>query len=71
LDVNTLWLPVGDSNQIASVILGIAKDLQQQRDNKLSVILGTIKAPVSPQSKQNPNVYSSNTEAKWDIIGRR
>jgi hypothetical protein len=51
------WKPVGDSNVIASVILDNAKDLQQQKEDKLSEIPGTIRAHVSPQSKQNPNKY--------------
>ena len=53
LDLDAFWSPVGDSSQIVSVILDIAKDLQQQKDDKLSEILGTIRASVSPQSKQN------------------
>jgi hypothetical protein len=42
LDLDAFWLPVGDPSEIASVILDIAKDLQQQKDGKLSDILGTI-----------------------------
>jgi hypothetical protein len=57
LDLDAFWSPVGDPSEIASVILDIAKDLQLQRDDKLSDILSTIQAPVSPQSKQNPNRY--------------
>jgi hypothetical protein len=53
----SFWEPVGDFNKIVSVILDIAKDLQEQKEDKLSEILGTIRAPVSPQSKLNPNKY--------------
>jgi hypothetical protein len=57
LDLDAFWSPVRDSSKIASVILDITKDLRQQKEDKLSEILGTIRAPVSPQSKQSPNKY--------------
>jgi hypothetical protein len=56
LDLDSFWQPVGNSNAIISVILDIAKDLQKQKEDELSEILGTTrKAPLSPQSKQNPS----------------
>jgi hypothetical protein len=58
LDLDVFWSPVGDSSKITSVILDFAKDLQRQKEAKLSEILGTIRAPVLPQSKQNPNKYT-------------
>ena len=57
LDSDSFWEPVGDSNKIVSIILDIAKDLQEQKEDKLSEILGTTRAPMSPQSKTNPNKY--------------
>jgi hypothetical protein len=41
------WQPVGDSNAIVSVILELAKDLQKQKEDELSEILGTTRAPLS------------------------
>jgi hypothetical protein len=55
LDLDSFWQPVGDSNAIVSVILDLAKDLQKQKEDDLSEILGTTRAPLSPQSKQNPS----------------
>jgi hypothetical protein len=57
LDLDAFWPPVGDSSKIASVILDITKDLQQQKDDKLPEILGTIRAPVWPPSKLNPSKF--------------
>jgi hypothetical protein len=70
LDLDAFWSPVGNSSKIASVILDIAKDPQQQKEDKLSEIVGTIRAPVLPQSKQNPNKYP-NAEAIWYFPGRQ
>jgi len=71
IDLDTLWSPVGDCNEIASVILDIAKDRQQQRDKKLSEILGTLKAPISPQSKVNPNKYPTLKQYGISLEDRR
>ncbi len=71
LDLETFWSPVGDCDQIASVILDIAKDLQQEKDDGLSLILGTTKAPVSPQSKQNPSKYPTMKQYGVSLEDRR
>jgi hypothetical protein len=71
LNLDSFWKPVGDSNAIVAVILDIAKDLQQQKDNKLSEILGTIRAPVSPQSKLNPNKYPTLKQLGVSLEDRR
>jgi hypothetical protein len=71
LDLDAFWSPVGDSSKIASVILDIAKDLQQQKEDKLSEILGTLRAPVSPQSKQNPNKYPTLNQYGISLEDRR
>jgi hypothetical protein len=52
-------------------ILDIAKDLQQQKEDKLSEILGTIRAPVSPQSKHNPNKYPTLKQYGISLEDRR
>ena len=71
LDQDAFWSPVGDSEKIASVILDIAKDLQQQKDEKLSEILGTIRAPVSPRSQQNPHKYPTMKQYGVSLEDRR
>jgi hypothetical protein len=72
LDLDAFWsAPVGDSSKIESVILDIAKDLQQQKEDKLSEILGTIRAPVLPQSKRNPNKYPTLKQYGISLEDRR
>jgi hypothetical protein len=51
--------------------LDIAKDLRQQKEDKLSEILGTIRAPVSPQSKQSPNKYPTLKQYGISLEDRR
>jgi hypothetical protein len=71
LDSDSFWEPAGDLNEIVSVILDIAKELQEQKEDKLSEILGTIRAPVSPQSKQNPNKYPTMKRLGVSLEDRR
>jgi predicted metal-dependent hydrolase len=71
LNLDALWSPVGDSSKIGSLILDIAKDLQQQKEEKLSEILGTIRVPVSPQRKQNPNNYPTLKQYGISLEDRR
>jgi hypothetical protein len=71
IDLDSFWEPVGDSNAIVSAILDIAKDLQEQKEDKLSEILGTTRAPISPQSKQNPNKYPTLKQLGVSLEDRR
>jgi hypothetical protein len=71
LDLDAFWSPVGDSSKITSVILDIAKDLQQQKEDKLSEILGTIRALALLQSKQNPNKYPTLKQYGISLEDRR
>jgi hypothetical protein len=71
IDLDAFWSPAGDASKIASVILDIAKDLQQQKEDKLSDILGTIRAPVSLRSKQNPNKYPTLKQYGISLEERR
>jgi hypothetical protein len=71
VDSDSFWQPVGDSNAIVSVILDIAKDLQTQKEDKLSEILGTTRAPLSPQSKQNPSKYPTMKQYGVSLEDRR
>jgi hypothetical protein len=71
LDLDSFWQPVGDSNAIISVILDLAKDLQKQKEDELSEILGTTRAPLSPQSKQNPSKYPTMKQYDVSLEDRR
>jgi hypothetical protein len=71
LESDSFWQPLGDSNAIVSVILDIAKDLQAQKEDKLSEILGTTRAPLSPQSKQNPSKYPTMKQYGISLEDRR
>jgi hypothetical protein len=71
LDLDAFWSPIGDSDKIASVIIDIARELQQQKDDKLSEILGTSRAPVSPQTQDNPNKYPTLKQYGVSLEDRR
>ena len=71
LDLDSFWQPVEDSNKIVSAILDIAKDLQAQKEDKLSEILGTTRSPLSPQSKQNPSKFPTMKQYGVSLEDRR
>ncbi len=71
LDLDAFWLPIGDSDKIASVIIDIARELQQQKDDKLSEILGTSRAPVLPQTPDNLNKYPTLKQYGVSLEDRR
>jgi hypothetical protein len=50
------WAPEVDSAAVGAALHSIVTELRQHQDDSLSVILQTIQAPTSPNTKENPTV---------------
>jgi hypothetical protein len=50
------WAPEVDSAAVEAALHSIATELRQHRDDSLSLILQTVQAPTSPNTKENPTV---------------
>jgi hypothetical protein len=53
------WAPEVDSAAVGAALHSIVIELRQHRDDSLSVILQTVQAPTSPNTKENPTVLST------------